>query len=467
MPTAKELREKRAPLAAEIRRQADRINAETPPRDFTSEEKPAWEKVNDDYNALTRQIELAERVEQVEAEQAARVGDPRLAQLPLMTPPPAGNDGGSTAITEAHRRLAFAAWHRGGRGVAPSQEQSAACRLLGVNPFAGELSSSLPSTAYVEQLQAVYQNNPDKFRQRQLAEVSAPDYQAALSGITGTAGGYLFPSSFVRELEINMLAFGGILQAAEIMRTSSGERIAWPTADDTSNKGRRLNENAAVNLTPDPTFGQVYWDAYDYTSDAVLVPFRLMMDAIFDLPTILGRMLGERLGRKIALDCTTGTGANQPKGIITCATTGVTTASATAIAFDEVLDLIFSIDPAYRAGARFMFHDKITQYLRKLKDGIGRYLWEPSSEPNVPDMLWGYPCTISMEMDSTVAATKNVILFGQLSKYKVRQVAEVRTYRLQERYRDNDQDGFLAFIRADGNLLDAGTHPIKLMVMHA
>jgi HK97 family phage major capsid protein len=59
------------------------------------------------------------------------------------------------------------------------------------------------------------------------------------------------------------------------------------------------------------------------------------------------------------------------------------------------------------------------------------------------------------------------MLFGNLKKYKVRQVREIRMYRLQERYRDNDQDGFVAFGRQDGNLLDAGTAPVKKLTQHS
>jgi hypothetical protein len=50
-----------------------------------------------------------------------------------------------------------------------------------------------------------------------------------------------------------------------------------------------------------------------------------------------------------------------------------------------------------------------------------------------------------------------------LSKYYIRRVNEVRIYRLEERYRDNDQDGFVAFVREDGNLMDAGTAPVKYL----
>jgi HK97 family phage major capsid protein len=65
---------------------------------------------------------------------------------------------------------------------------------------------------------------------------------------------------------------------------------------------------------------------------------------------------------------------------------------------------------------------------------------------------------------ATVAATVKSILFGRLRQYKLRMVRSVRMYRLTERHRENDQDAFLAFIEADGNLLNAGDNPVKHLV---
>jgi hypothetical protein len=39
--------------------------------------------------------------------------------------------------------------------------------------------------------------------------------------------------------------------------------------------------------------------------------------------------------------------------------------------------------------------------------------------------------------------------------------------RLNERYADFGQVGFIAFMRIDGNLVDAGTHPINLLQQHS
>jgi HK97 family phage major capsid protein len=104
------------------------------------------------------------------------------------------------------------------------------------------------------------------------------------------------------------------------------------------------------------------------------------------------------------------------------------------------------------------------EYLRKLKDGNGRYLWQDNQQDGEPSRLHGRPITINQDMDSTIAAAKKTLLYGQLSKYKIRSVGGVRLYRLQERFRDNDEDGFIAFIREDGNLLDAGTKPVKVLL---
>jgi HK97 family phage major capsid protein len=58
---------------------------------------------------------------------------------------------------------------------------------------------------------------------------------------------------------------------------------------------------------------------------------------------------------------------------------------------------------------------------------------------------------------------KKIALFGDFQKYVIRQVANMRIVRLNERFGDTDEVGFVVFSRYDGDLLDAGTHPIKYM----
>lgn len=449
--TAKQYREDRAPVAHKIREMADLVNAEG--RDFTAEEQGTWDALNADYDKYTRSIELAERAETVTFEQEALIEETRKSaskQLP-------GRDdvshrettiekrGEREEVTEEHRSLALSGWMRAKYDLPLEERHKKACELVGIQPHA----------------QREYQLS---FRTGDYNQVRREC--RALSGVTDTAGAYTIPKGFVNNLETAMLAFGGMRQVADVLRTAEGNDLPWPTSDDTSNEGVRIGENTTVS-EQDISFGAVVFQAYKYSSKLVKVPRELLEDSAIDIAAYIGTQLGERIGRITNREFTTGSGAAQPKGIVTASALGVTAASATAITADELIDLVHSIDPSYRSqGCGWMMHDGVLKAIRKLKDGNGQYLWQPGMTAGQPDMLFNFPITINQHMQSSVASATKTVLFGLLSKYKIRDVAGFRLRRLEERYADADQEGFLAFSRHDGNLLDAGTNPVKHLLQN-
>lgn len=464
--TAKALREERHKLVQATRAKTlDKAEAEK--RAMTAEEDAEFNRVFGHVDGegkahlgvvdeMKAKIDQYEKVEILDSEFSARVernadlgrGDYR---------PPMNNDG--AVATDEHRSLAIQAWLRANNDHALTEQHEEACKLVGINPRSKRMQMSLWPTERTEGLRRSIQGlRPERWK------AAANEFLAANMGSTGTAGGYLIPpETLIRELEVNMLWFGGMAQVAEMMTTATGERMSWPTADDTGNTGVQLGESVTIGSSVAPTFTKVYWDAYKLSSQAVLVPYELLEDAVVNLPRVLGEMLGVRLGRVRNTKYTVGTGAATAKGIVTAASS-FSAASATAIAADDVWGVIHSIDPAYRTGdCGFMLHDTILLTLRKLKDGVGRYLWQNGMENGVPDRLGGYGLTVNNDMDSTISSGKKTILFGQLFKYKIRRVNGIRFYRLEERYRDNDQDGFIAMLREDGNLLTAGTAPVKYL----
>ena len=459
----KDLQEKRNKLAAEIRTQGEAFNSQEQ-KWKDDEQRQSWEKVNKDYNEVLSQlrderaaIDVEKRLNELSDEEKRRITDPEV--IPGREPNTGREDRQRRTgqPSEETRCLAMAAWCRSQLGLPMRKAEVRACREIRLNPNAKELRLKLPRTDQ-------YRSLSSEFRQHHPSRAMEKTLQSrAMSAYTLGSGGILVPNSFVQTLEVNMLAYGGIRQAAELMVTGSGEEMKWPTADDTSNQGERLGESASIGNSVDPTFGAVTWGAYKYSSKAILVPYELLEDSVFDIPSMLGGMMGERIGRKTAVDYTTGSGASGPKGIVTAATLGKTATGSTALTADEIFDLVHSVDPAYRTGAGFMLHDNIVLYLRKLKDGEGRYLWQNGMSEGVPDRLVGYPLTISQEMASAMTTGQKVLLFGQLGKYKIRRVNAARMYRLEERYRDTDQDGFILIVREDGNLLTAGTAPVKYL----
>jgi HK97 family phage major capsid protein len=287
-----------------------------------------------------------------------------------------------------------------------------------------------------------------------------------MSALDGPRGGALVPQTFIRRLEAAMLYYGGILQEAEIIRTDSGDAMTWPTFNDTGNTGRRIGENSAVTPVR-PTVGNVKWYAHKYTSDELLIPYELIEDNGVDLISMIADMLGERIGRILNQECTIGTGASMPMGIVTAAPVGRTAPVNNAIAVDDVVRLIYSVNASYRNNAKFMMHDDILMLLWLLKDTTGQPLFRPSWEIGKPDLILGRPVVSNSAMTSALAASADVAIFGDFTYYKIREVNDMRFYRLVERHRENDQDAFLTFARRDGNLLDAGGNPIKKLRMAA
>jgi HK97 family phage major capsid protein len=203
-------------------------------------------------------------------------------------------------------------------------------------------------------------------------------------------------------------------------------------------------------------------NAYVYTSKLVLVSNQLLQDSAFDLETFLSIKLGTRIARAINTHFTVGTGTSQPNGVVTAATSGKVglVGQTLSLIYDDLIDLEHAVDPAYRNGAKFMMHDQSLKVVKKLKDTTGRPLWLPGLAFKEPDTINGYGYSINQDMPVMAANAKSVI-FGDFSRYYIRKIPAVQVLRLTERYADYNQTGFLAFQRWDGNLVDAGTHPIQ------
>ena len=151
----------------------------------------------------------------------------------------------------------------------------------------------------------------------------------------------------------------------------------------------------------------------------------------------------------------TGNGTGKPLGILAAtggAETGVTAAAADKITMDEVIDLFYSLRAPYRRNAVFIMNDSTVKAIRKLKDGQGQYLWQPSVTAGTPDTILNRPVHTSCFMPA-IATGNKTILFGDLNYYWVAD-REGRSFkRLNELYAPTGQVGFLASQRVDGKLI--------------
>ncbi|MDP2381230.1 MAG: phage major capsid protein [Nitrospirota bacterium] len=278
---------------------------------------------------------------------------------------------------------------------------------------------------------------------------------------TGAGGGYSVPDEAMRPIVEAMKAFGGMRAVSTVVPTTSGADLPIPTDNDTAVAGEIINENTVHN-DGDITFGQVVLQSFLYSSKIVKVSRQLLQDSSVDLNVYIGRKLGQRIGRIQNTHFTTGDGSAKPRGVVTASTLGKTAAGAAAITYDEMVDLLHSVDPSYQDGGRYMLNFTTLGLVRKLKDSSNMPVWAPMAN-GMPDTILGRPYIINQDMPAATTGLKSV-LFGDFSNYHIRDAGNVILLRLEERYADALQVGFLAFLRSDGDLVDAGTNPVKHLI---
>jgi HK97 family phage major capsid protein len=301
-------------------------------------------------------------------------------------------------------------------------------------------------------------------------------FSNTLSTTTTTEGGFTVPSLISANLVDTMKAYGAMRAVSTVLATADGKPLSFPTSDGTSETGEWIAQNITATAA-DPVFGTVSLNVFKASSKIVAAPIELLQDAIVDVEAFIMQRLAQRLGRVTNTAFTVGTGTTQPDGVVPKASSGKvgTTGQTLTIIFDDVVDLIHSVDAAYRSNrCVFMASDALVKVLRKLKDGQNRPLWTPNDlqgiqsavngggnggysaqDSAVPyDLLMGYPLYINNDMAAPAANAKS-LLFGDFSKYVIRDAMDVQMFRFTDSaYAKLGQVGFLAWMRTGGNLLD-------------
>ena len=288
------------------------------------------------------------------------------------------------------------------------------------------------------------------------------DIRATMSTTTGSEGGYTVQTDIAKTVADALKEYGGIRNVATVIQTEMGNPMSFPTSNGTSEVGELIPENTSAT-GQDPAFGTLSLNVFKFSSKVIAVPIELLQDSSVDIEAFVLKRITDRLGRITNQMFTTGTGTAQPRGIVTAATSGVVgaTGQTTSIAYDDLIDLVHSVDPAYRMSSQcgFMLHDTTMREIRKLKDDAGRPVFLPGYDglaDAMPDTILGYPVTINQDMPVMAADAKSV-LFGDFSRYYVRDVLQNTLHRFEDSaYAKLGQVGFLAWARSGGNLIDVG-----------
>ena len=276
---------------------------------------------------------------------------------------------------------------------------------------------------------------------------------------TNSAGGFTVPTELASFIDKAMIATGPMYNSDlfTVINTTGGNPFNIPTVNDTAVTAEAHTEGGTVtdDAGKDVTFAQKSLGAFAFDTEWVRWSYELANDSIFNVESLLGELLGERLGRIANSKLTTGSGSSDVEGIVTNSALGVTAAAVAAVTSDEILDLIHSVDPAYRNSQKtaLMMNDSTLAAVRKLKDGNGNYLLSLGNfQAGVPNQILGYNIVVNQAMDS-LATAKKVMLFGDMSKFYVRKAGAPSLFVAKERFAPDY--GILGYVRFDGVLGNA------------
>lgn len=287
------------------------------------------------------------------------------------------------------------------------------------------------------------------------AGATGRDFRNDMTVGTAGAGGYTVPTGFMRQLYDFLEIFSGMRRTnATIITTASGEVMDFPkvTAHGTA---AVVGEGTAM-AEADPAVNKLTMTPYKY-GQLLQISRELLEDSAVDIVGFIAKDMARALARVTDTAYVLGSGTNAPMGVVTASGTGVgptTGTNAAVVTFDNLIDLVYSVNEDYRAsGAEWLFRDATAGTIRKLKDTYGQYLWQPSAVAGQPDRLLNYPVVTDPNVVAVGTSAKS-ILFGDFSAFYIRDVGSVRLESSTDYAFANDLTTYKATMRTTSGLID-------------
>jgi len=296
-------------------------------------------------------------------------------------------------------------------------------------------------------------NDVETIRSLARGEIRSAEFAAERRDILKSSTGSPVPTSFYDQVIMLARAVGPMLSVGTTLNTASGENLQIPRL--TTYSTGTVNSEAATLGESDPAFSAfITLGAFKY-GFLTQVSRELLEDSGVNVLDLLAMNCGNALGFAVNTALTTGTGTNEPTGVITAAGSGVTggTGVSGAFTYANLVSLYYSLDPAARAlpGTGFMAKGSSIAAMRTLQDGNGSFVFQPSMSDATPDRVLGVPLYENPAMAAAATSAKSVIA-GHFPSYYVRTVGGIRLDRSDDFAFSSDLVTFRCTFRVDGNL---------------
>lgn len=242
-------------------------------------------------------------------------------------------------------------------------------------------------------------------------EALEADERKALIVSDDTRGGFLAPEQFEAQLQKELVEISPIRAAARVTPTSAG-RITWPKRTGTIT-AKWVGETEERPKT-EPAYGQAALDVHEMAA-YIDVSNWMLEDSAIDLALELASDFAEEFGRLEGVAFTNGDGNKKPTGVLADeAIKAIANGHAANLSPEALIGLMYGLPATYRNRGSWMLNATTLATIRTLKDGDGRFLWQPSFQAGQPETILGRPVVEAVDMPD-IASGKTPILYGDFS----------------------------------------------------
>ncbi len=302
-------------------------------------------------------------------------------------------------------------------------------KLEKINSHVGELQSALDqANSKIEAMNMGGAEKPVKDKEYSdafLAHVRKGSVQASLNKGEDDEGGYLAPVEWDRTITDKLIEVSPMRQIAAVQSISTAGFKKLYNLRGTASGW--VGETAARSETNTATFGEMSFTPGEIYANPAATQ-QMLDDAEVNLDAWLAGEVQTEFAYQEGLAFISGDGTNKPRGFLTFITGGANAATnplgaievqdaagTTEVTTDELLETIYLLPSAFTGNARWTMNRSTMGFVRKLKDGDGNYIWQPSFVAGQPSMVAGYPVTEMPGMPD-LAAGATPIAFGDFNR---------------------------------------------------
>lgn len=317
------------------------------------------------------------------------------------------------------------------------------------NPENGQQNSENPRAT------EEYQNAFNRFLRSGMGALSHDQIQNMQSTSDPEGGFLVTPQTFVTQLlkEVDDQVF--IRQLATKFKLDKADSMGVPSLDADPDDADWTSELRTGNET-DLKFGKRELHPHPLAK-RVKASNKLLRASAVAIDTLIRQRLAYKYGVTQEKAFMMGTGANQPLGLFTASTSGISTSrdvangnTATDIKFDGLKSAKYTLKGQYHKNAAWIFHRNAVEKIDKEKDANGQYIWQPGVREGEPDKILNLPYYMSEYAPNTFTTGKYVGLLGDLSYYWIADALDLQIQRLVELYAERNQTGYIGRLETDG-----------------